>query len=104
MCQSSQDADEEFQDPGLRPRGAVFWCKARSRPPESGRRFVQTRPRPRAYGMVSDVVDLAVTHGSPPDKAAKSVAEQGSVVRVQVYAGKRNSASSCTKLAPGGGL
>jgi IS5 family transposase len=48
--------------------------------------------------MMSEFIDLAVAHGSPPDKAAKSVAEQGSVVKVQVYAEKSDSASSCTKL------
>jgi hypothetical protein len=47
--------------------------------------------------MVSEFVDLAVAHGSPPDKDAKSVAEQGSVVKVQVYAEKSNPASGCTK-------
>jgi len=48
--------------------------------------------------MVSQFVDLAVAHGSPPYKAAKSVAEQGSVVKVKVHAEKSNPASSCTKL------
>jgi hypothetical protein len=51
--------------------------------------------------MVSEFVDLAVAHGSPPDKAAKSVEEQASVVKVQVYAEKSNSASGCTKLTLG---
>lgn len=50
------------------------------------------------HGMVSKFVDLAVAHGSPTEKAAESVAEQGSVVKVQVYAEKSNSASGCTKL------
>jgi hypothetical protein len=49
--------------------------------------------------MMSEFIVLAVAHGSPPDKAAKSVPEQGSVVKVQVYAEKSNSASGCTKLA-----
>jgi hypothetical protein len=48
--------------------------------------------------MMSEFTNLAVAHGSPPDKAAKSVAEQGSIVKVQVYAEKSDSASGCTKL------
>jgi hypothetical protein len=48
--------------------------------------------------MMSQFVDLAIAHGSPPDKDAKSVAEQGSVGKVQVFAEKSNSASGCTKL------
>jgi hypothetical protein len=51
------------------------------------------------HGMVCEFVGLAVAHGSPPHKAAKSVAEQGSVVKVQVFAEKSISASGCTKLA-----
>jgi hypothetical protein len=51
--------------------------------------------------MVSEFVDLAVAHGSPPDKDAMSVAEQGSVVKVQVFTEKSNSAFGCTKLTLG---
>jgi hypothetical protein len=53
-----------------------------------------------SMAWVSEFVDLAVAHGSPPDKA-KSVAEQGSVVKVQVLAEKSSSTSGCRKLTLG---
>src|SRR4030042_405213 len=98
MFQPSQDGDEELQDFGLRPMGDCLLVHGHALDFLDQTDALRKLAPGNEHGMVSQFVDLAVAHGSPPNKAAKSVAEQGSVVKVQVHAAKRTPASSCTKL------
>src|SRR4030042_3725137 len=97
MFQPSQDGDEELQDLGLRPMGDCLLVHGHALDFLDQTDALGKLAPGNQHGMVSEFVDHAVAHGSPPQKAAKSVAEQGSVVKAQILAEKSNSASGCTK-------
>lgn len=98
MRQPGQDGDKEFQDLGLRTMSDRLLVQGYALDRLDQTDALGKLAPGNEHGMMGESVGLVVAHGSPPHKAAESVAEQGSVVKVQVMAGKSNSASGCTKL------
>jgi hypothetical protein len=89
MPQPHQNGDEKTQVLDLRRRVTVSWRKGMLSPAWIKVDALGILAPGNEQIIVSEFIELTITKGSPSGKAAKSVAEQNSVVRVQVGAPNR---------------